>query len=80
MNPIPTQDDEVPAPAEQRECAARPSAAAAVKAIDGSWEACWSEPDGHGGSTRKFKDGFQTQDAALAHARRVEMALRLNRC
>jgi hypothetical protein len=61
---------------EQTECAYRPSAAAAVRSNDGSWEACWDEPDGQGGEVRKFRNGFQSQQGALEHARRVETATR----
>jgi len=47
---------------------------------DGTWEASWEEPDGRGGAGRGSRSGFDTREAALAHARRVETALRLNRC
>lgn len=71
---------ERPAGTRATECARIPSTAASVRAHDGSWEACWDETDGRGGYRRRFKDGFQTQTAALVHAKRVEMAERLNRC
>lgn len=62
------------------ECALRRSAATAVRGEDGSWVAIWGAPDGRGGETLKRKSGFRTEVDALAHARKLELLERLNRC
>lgn len=62
------------------DCAALPPTVEAARMPDGTWEASWEEPDGRGGASRGRRPGFGTREAALAHARRVETALRLNRC
>lgn len=68
------------APARTADCAALPPTAAAAQMQDGTWEASWEEPGGRDGARRGRRSGFETREAALAHARRVETALRLNRC
>ncbi len=68
-----------PAPV-NTECAFRLSGAAAVRSDDGSWEARWGAPDGRGGQRQKTKAGFATEEQALAHARKLELIERLNRC
>jgi hypothetical protein len=64
----------------ETECAFRPSEAHAAQLVDGTWEARWSEPDGRGGAWPKTKAGFNSEEKALAFARKVELATRLNRC
>jgi hypothetical protein len=66
--------------AETTECAFRASGAEAERDDDGTWTARWQEPDGRGGGADRSRAGFATREAALAHARRVELAARLNRC
>jgi hypothetical protein len=67
-------------PDEVQDCAARPFTTGAVRAGDGTWTAYWQISDRRGGMTRKERSGFDTEEAAVAHARRVEMTERLNRC
>lgn len=62
------------------ECAFRPSNAAATRGSDGLWDAVWYAPDGRGGATQKRKAGFHSEAEALAHAKKLEMIERLNRC
>lgn len=76
---MPEESSEV-RPDEEQDCAVRPSTAGAVRAEDGTWTACWQVSDRRGGVTGKERPGFDTEEAAVAHARRVEMVERLNRC
>lgn len=62
------------------ECAFRPTQASAALAQDGTWEARWGQPDGQGGLRQKSKAGFATEAQALAHATKLELVERLNRC
>jgi len=62
------------------ECAFRPSNAAATRGNDGLWDAVWYAPDGRGGETQKRKTGFHSEAEAVAHAKKLEMVERLNRC
>jgi hypothetical protein len=71
---------EAPTGSETTECAFRLSVADAEPNDEGTWTARWQEPDGRGGGADRSRAGFATREAALAHARRVELAARLNRC
>lgn len=72
--------EHTPKQAETTECAFRSSNAVAVRGEDGLWDAVWGAPDGRGAEIRKRKPGFRTEAEALAHAKKLEMVERLNRC
>lgn len=72
--------DRVPPDPLRTECALRPTQATAVLREDGFWEAVWGAPDGRDGEIRKSKTGFRTETEALAHAKKLELIERLNRC
>jgi hypothetical protein len=67
-------------PDEVQDCAVRPYTAGALQAEDGTWTAYWQLSDRRGGMTCKERTGFDSEEAAVAHAHRVELAERLNRC
>lgn len=72
--------DRDPPAAPVAECAFRPTHATAVRHEDGTWEALWGAPDGRGGEVKKSKPGFGTEADAMAHAKKLELIERLNRC
>ena len=72
--------ERAPTQPEAVECAFLPSNAIAVRGEDGLWEAVWGVADGRGAETQKRKPGFKTEAEALAHAKKLEIVERLNRC